>query len=256
MRVVSGAATLIALSALAAGPPRVRPAPKAEIRLEQRCNAGNLSDCLALGSALASGQGVPVDWPRALGLYEKACPGRPEACYYLGLVYLLGAEVLPDPARAARHLETACDGGVVDACVELASAYDQGRPGGAFLPRDPGRARSLFEKARRFGEEACEKGDLRGCGSLAWLYTTGSGVARDLARAARLVQKGCDGGDLTLCRRLGNIYASGAGVARDTQKARQLLERACASGIGEACRDVKRVRWAEITGAAPRHSEK
>jgi TPR repeat protein len=246
---ISGLAALLALTALAAGPPRDHPQGRRGV-LERGCQAGREADCFALGTVLAAGEGGPVDWPQALRLYERACPSQPEACYYLGLVYLLGAEVAPDPGRAASFLDRACDRGLVDACIELGTAFDTGGEGDGRLPRDDSRARALFQKAGEWAERLCDAGRLRGCGSLAWLYTTGKGRPKDLVKAAQLIQEGCDGGEMTLCRRLGNLYAAGEGVARDTRRAKELLDAACRRGMGEACRDLKRVKWEEIAGSA------
>jgi uncharacterized protein len=243
---------LAAFPAAAEDPARVAPPVAGDPRvLQEGCDSGRAADCLALGSAYADGDGVPADRPRALGLYEKACAcGAATACYQLGLVHLFGADVPQDPARAALLLGKGCDGGEADACIELASAYDTGRPDTQILPRDEARAGALFERAFRVSDTACAAGDMRVCGVLAWLYTTGRGVDRDPARAAQLLQRGCDGGELAQCRRLGKMCAAGEGVVKDAARATELFARACRGGIHEACRDIKRLRWAEITGPA------
>jgi uncharacterized protein len=181
---------------------------------------------------------VDTDWRRAQSLYAEACEaGEAAACYYAGLASLLGADGPKDVPRAARLLEKACDLGQADACVEVASVYEAG---------EPARAEVLFAKAARATAIACDAGEMRSCGGLAWLHTMGRGVPRDLAHAARLLKRGCDGGEPVLCRRLGNVYARGDGVETDTARAVELLERACSAGVREACQDIKRLRWAAI----------
>src|SRR5262245_42897397 len=56
---------------------------------------------------------------------------------------------------------------------------------------------------------ACERGDARGCLSLAELYLCGTGVERDPAEADRLLQRACEGGRASACLALGVLLTDG-----------------------------------------------
>jgi TPR repeat protein len=58
------------------------------------------------------------------------------------------------------------------------------------------------------------------------IYTSGSGVTKDLARAAALLQRSCDGNFADACQSLSKRYEQGTGVERNAARATELARRA------------------------------
>lgn len=121
-----------------------------------------------------------------------------------------------------------CDAGQAAACSALASAHLQGEG----VPRDPGRALGLFEKA-------CELSDLRSCSYAAHLkLSSAKGVPKDSAGAARLAAKACEGNVLEGCTTLAVVLLGGSTRA-EQDRARTLLKKSCDGGEGNACEILK-----------------
>jgi TPR repeat protein len=76
-------------------------------------------------------------------------------------------------------------------------------------------------------ELRCGAGDAWACGRLGSLYEKGTGVPKDLGRAAKLYENSCDGGHEWGCYALAYAYADGDGVTKDEARALALFEKAC-----------------------------
>ncbi|XP_059470675.1 uncharacterized protein LOC132193800 [Neocloeon triangulifer] len=86
---------------------------------------------------------------RALKNFKRAWSrGNVKACYNLGLCYELGVGTEPNPGKAVEYYQKASNLGHVQAVYNLGVYYAQGRGG---LPRDPIRARQLFNEAANKG---------------------------------------------------------------------------------------------------------
>jgi TPR repeat protein len=82
----------------------------------------------------------------------------------------------------------------------------------------------------------CDSGEA--CGRLAEDYASGTGVARDQARASALYRKDCEeqrGFFWPVCAELADRYAAGLGLRRDARRAVALYERVCPEGMYGAC---------------------
>ncbi len=64
-------------------------------------------------------------------------------------------------------------------------------------------------------QASCDAGRAADCTQLGYRYEMGSGVDRDMVRAAGLYQRGCDGGNDVGCSDLAILYRDGKGVERD-----------------------------------------
>jgi len=150
--------------------------------------ADRLGDTLAgldLGYLYRNGVGVPVDNAAALKWFRKsAAAGRQSAVLWVGGFYEKGIGVQVDRARAERIYRSAMDRGYSDAMVALADLYidstdknktaqglallrkaiDLGETSaltdlgerhlyGSGLPRNPARARELFQQAIDLGDK-------------------------------------------------------------------------------------------------------
>ncbi|EJK70646.1 hypothetical protein THAOC_07976 [Thalassiosira oceanica] len=95
-----------------------RPKPSQTVSMiEKRVDAGDPVAIYHLGKHYADGSyGVTKDVTRAVELYERASElGSKGAHLNLGCLYLVGADVEKDTAKAIRHLEAAAVKGVVTA---------------------------------------------------------------------------------------------------------------------------------------------
>lgn len=165
--VVAGFAALAAPSVLA---PRPSPESPAETpacsatdcdpcelqRLSKECDAKQAVSCNNLGVVLRTGAAGPLDEPRAIELFERACRGGfGEACSNLGAMHENGRSLPADDVVAARLYALACERGSALGCSNLGALYHVGK--GVRLDRR--RAAELFEKA-------CSAGLELGCSNL------------------------------------------------------------------------------------------
>lgn len=95
---------------------------------------------------------------------------------------------------------------------------------------DPAGLPPAPELARR-----CDGGDGEACVSLAWRFSTGDGVAKDLAASVRLDSRACDLGVARGCLDAGNAFERGAGATRDPTRAAALYARACEAKDARGC---------------------
>ncbi len=94
-------------------------------------------------------------------------------------------------------------------------------------------------RAVKLFTRACEKGNMKSCGSLAYMYYTGDGVDKNKKKATSVYSKMCDAGDIILgCYSLAKMYDTGEGTKKNTAKANTLYLMACSSGSGIACNNL------------------
>jgi TPR repeat protein len=73
------------------------------------------------------------------------------------------------------------------------------------------------------------------------MFETGSGVEKDVYRAAALFSKACDASDPDGCSDLGHSYLVGDGVEKDSAKAKLLFRKGCSLGDKSGCEQVKQL---------------
>lgn len=157
-----------------------------------RDGAGGWTNCFELGELYYSGDGVPLDYPRAAEFYQQACDGEVAlGCYRLGIMYYVGEGVPLDRARAARLYQQACAGDYGQGCYNLGILYDIGFG----VRQNSARAAELYR-------QACNSGDALGCYSLGVSYANGSGVSRDYSRATEYYHRACNGDEMYGCAAL------------------------------------------------------
>jgi TPR repeat protein len=126
-------------------------------RLFQRaCDLGDAEGCNKLGLAFESGEGVPVDYGRAMDLFTRACSaGAAEGCNNQGALYEHGLGVPENLGDAQRLYTQACRHGSGIGCSNLGVLYAQGR--GVPVNR---------EEAARLFRQACSLGSSVGCNNV------------------------------------------------------------------------------------------
>jgi uncharacterized protein len=168
------------------------------------CQHQSDSTCVALGLVLNEGRLVPRDPSEAGKDFGAACDlGMRNACLHLiALVQKDGPDVFQRP----------CSRGDGESCFFLASLYY----GGAGVPKDPGRAFTLFG-------QSCASGWWSGCGGLAECYRAGQGTPVDTARAIEYFEKACRAGIAPSCFAAGGMYRG----MKDEELAQQRFRQAC-----------------------------
>ncbi|WP_261361927.1 protein kinase domain-containing protein [Frigoriglobus tundricola] len=178
-------------------------------------------------SAEVLAQGVGV-WAQRLRLPSEAYPGLDTR---LNPLCLRALETNPNDRYASAHafaeeidrIRRLVDAERLITTVEdfkQAEAYYYGAPG---VPRDPDRARRLFERAAAQGYAPAQN-------SLGSLYQYALGVPRDYEKACELYELAAAQGDARAQNNLGYMYLKGLGVPRDYRMARELYEKAVAQG--------------------------
>ena len=119
-------------------------------RHRELCDDGTYESCASLGWAYYTGEGAPLDHPRAHELFDRACSHHVErGCVPLGYMYQTGDVVPKDLERAVSLLTPACQRGKAQVCIGLGELYEKERG-------DPRTAIQWFHKA-------CAGGASAGC---------------------------------------------------------------------------------------------
>ena len=121
-------------------------------------------------------------------------------------------------------LRPMCEEGNALTCSFLAARY--------YNADYEGEARRL---ATLFYEKACGLGYLQACNSLGVMHRFGSGVSKDLSRAAVLFERACNADLGHACLSLAEAYSDGEGVEKNPARALELFERSCALDTNYAC---------------------
>jgi uncharacterized protein len=192
-------------------------------------------ECQLLGLRYASGENVPQDEARAIGLFDAACrAGLTMSCGLQGWHLLRRQQGPDDVKRGEQLLDRGCKEGALVACDMLGRAYADGI----------GVARDVPKGAKLLGK-TCDAGFAPACAGLAELLAAGDGIPRDVERAkalmgnvcahgsARACETGCDWGDVSACVALGNQLAQGKDP--DATRIDRAYERACSGGAVDGC---------------------
>jgi TPR repeat protein len=140
-------------------------------------------------SPIPDGVDIEADCKEALSRAQLGCKNGGDTDCSLAKTMEGVLKILPvlheaDVARACGEAAvdactSRCDGGDLDACVEVGTMYTEGRR----VPRDPGRAAGIFLAA-------CLNGSMRAC----YMYGAGS-LATDPNGAAASLKTACEGDD-------------------------------------------------------------
>ncbi|MBS0232794.1 MAG: SEL1-like repeat protein [Proteobacteria bacterium] len=152
---------------------------------------GDSSAEFAVGSRLASGQGVPQNFKEAAKWYQRSADqGFAQAEYRLGTLYERGLGLKPDRDQATQWYERAARQGNVNAMHNLAvlSANQ--------IDQSPD-----YVTAAQWFEEAAKRGLPDSQFNLAILYENGLGVKRDMTAAFMWISLAARQGDTDAIRR-------------------------------------------------------
>ena len=199
-----------------------------EADLIQACNAEVSKGCAWLAHLYRTGaEGVRVNGPEAVRLYEKACSReQASSCSNAALAYGKGdLGVKKQPKKALSLAERGCSYEDGDSCSTLGIFHEKG----IGVEADIHRAMALYEKA-------CNLTAAIGCFNLAEVLDSGrKGVEIDHARAASLYEKACEGEYWAACNNLGHLLVRSATLPLDPKRAFELFTKSCKNGLPEGC---------------------
>jgi TPR repeat protein len=166
---------------------------------------------------------TPVDQAT---FFKKSCAsGNVTGCFRMGWLTWSGDGVPHDEERAMEIYADACRRGAAEACAFR---------GLHLLDDTDAKADDVVATLTR----ACDLGSSAGCAHLAFLYATGTVVARDDKRATPLYVRACDLGDARGCYNVGLMYADGRGVPADVARAIAAYDEGCRGGSSTACTNL------------------
>lgn len=151
------------------------------------CDAADLKECNERGRALLAQQ--PPELAAALAMFEHGCQGgNLDACLNLAMTYQYNKN---DVIQGAEIMRETCESGYHFACVQYGNMY---------LFPGPLTDKPDYTRARAYFERACAdmatlepqpwvmhaSAQAYGCTNLGLLYENGWGVERDIERAGAL----------------------------------------------------------------------
>jgi TPR repeat protein len=151
--------------------------------------------------------------------------------------------------ETSRKQTSACEGGDAAACAQilpdLERACGEKQPSACLYlswlySQGTGLARDTA-KAAGYVEQACAAGDKRACVEHAWRLVGGDGVPKDEPGGLAALGKLCDEGCFPACTRLAVAQAAKPNAAARA-RAKALLARACEGGEADACEMARRFK--------------
>lgn len=172
-----------------------------------------------------NGQGVAVDYAKALYLYRQAAlQGHAASMIAVGAMYENGLGTSPDYAAAMQWYRKAAGQGYASAQQSVGDLYRLGKG----VRKDEAEAARWYEKAanQQFAEAQCRLG---------YQYLRGRGVVTDSVRAKALLEAGAKQGNACSQHYLAFMYMNAlVSALPDTQKALELDRLAAGNGDMEA----------------------
>lgn len=227
---------------LLAGKGTVKNSARAVTLLEAAQNAGVLEATYMLGKVYEAGEGVQRDEVKALDLYRQAADtgfalaqkrmgdayfsgklgfkkdvktgnlwydkaiaqNDPRANYSIGLAFLWGRQVPPNPKKALQLMRSAADDGYLAAQSGVCRLFTNN-------------AELTFDIKDRQSNcvKAAERGDAEAQTELATMYLSGKGIPQDEVKAADFFQRAAVQGNTIAQLELGKLYRDGVGIEAD-----------------------------------------
>ncbi|MFC3848440.1 tetratricopeptide repeat protein [Helicobacter baculiformis] len=133
-------------------------------------------------------QGVEQNYPKALEYYQKAAKMGQARDFRLGMMYLQGQGVAQSYPTALEYFQKAGKKGDGRAWQKLGALYFKGQG----VPLDYQQAHAYYQEAIKSYLEAGKKGDGRAFVRLAQMYEEGEGVSKDATKALEYYQRAAD----------------------------------------------------------------
>lgn len=200
--------------------------------LKRAADAGNVQAMnayatMALNEAM-SGRGTPEEQAKAMkdgyDYFSRAADKNDaNGLYNLGMCYMRGYSVVPDPERARECFFLAAKRDHPEAINNIGGFYRDG----ITLPPDPVKAARWFAKSADLGNSY---GEL----NYALALLRGEGVVQDEERAIKMLKRSADRGNIEAMNALAECYHAGNGVPQDVRTAIRLYRKAADGGLPAA----------------------
>jgi len=171
--------------------------------------------------------------------FEQLAPlarrGDSEAQLMLGLMYLRGKGVVPNPTLAKKYIQKSANQGNAKAMEFLKSATNNyfEKFSSAVNPFDASGGQFTAGKVDRIEKQAAQ-GDAESQYVLAQMHYYGAGVNQSYRQSAEWYKLASDQGHGEAMYNLSLMYAVGKGVEQNTDKFLSLLKAAARLGVPEA----------------------
>jgi TPR repeat protein len=177
--------------------------------LYQKAQHGDTAAMVQIGYNYGTGQGVPVDYKKAIAWYRKAADnGSAHGMYDLGVLYQNGLGVKKDYRQAFELYQKAADAGDRDAMDNLGFLYQNGWG----VTRD-------YDQAATWYRKAADAGNPNAMANLSVMYQNGQGVSQDYRQAFFWDRKAAEAGNPDAMLGLGVLYENGRGTTQDFNQA-------------------------------------
>jgi len=205
-----------------------------------QCDSGDAGGCYAVGKLYQEAKGLAPDDSKAAEYFTRSCNAvSGVGCMALADAYRQGKGVDRNLAKAELLIAKACKGAPANECAEIYESLGEDYLQGIVVVTNYDRAGANYKKS-------CDLGSSTGCSdlfNLAYDLDTGTGVAKNEAKAAVFYSNACAGGVFEACGDLGIDYHNGTGVAQDFAKAAVLYKKACNGGIDDSCANLGYLYW-------------
>jgi TPR repeat protein len=192
--------------------------------LELAAEAGDALSQYSLGAMYANGKLVPLDYARALKMFNLSAEQHyTDAFNSLGTCYLYGQGVERDFKKSFQYFKLAADKGHARARLALAQMYKSGF----------GTAVNMKETVRLLTLSAAD-GNSIAQSSLGTMYMMGEGVAKDMEKGFTFWQTAALQDDPTAQQGLGLAYEHGMFVSKNMKKAMEWYRLAADQGLRDS----------------------
>ena len=232
---------------------------KDEIKLQKKAEQGDGEAQCVLADMYYNGDGVPVNYEKAIKWYRRAADkGHVKAQYILGLMYYNGEGVIKDDLTAAIHWTNSAKQGYAAAQYSLANMYyfgegffinkleaerwyreaaEQGHIDATIALYNMYFVEGLFEnkdEAEKWCRELAERGYADAQYNLGVMYYDGKGVVKNHQKAIEWFLKAAEQGHAIAQYNLGNMYYYGKGGVKNYSEAEKWYRKAATQDYADA----------------------
>jgi len=206
---------------------------------KDKCLSGDMQGCYRVGRAYWNGDGVKENLGLAKNFFDLACEGEYyRSCGKLAGIYL-GEKLFfkkPNFSKAKHFAKIACEHQIGMGCSIIYMIHKEGLG----VKKNKLVAKEYSLKTIKYYRKSCEqKIDSQlckskvcedigfDCGQIAWHYSQGKGVGKNIKKAIQYYKRGCQLGDTESCSSLGYHYQYGKGVKPNLKEAAKYYDKAC-----------------------------
>jgi hypothetical protein len=198
-----------------------------------RCKNNDNLACIQIGTIYY----LKKNYSDAESFYSMACDGGVvEGCLELANTYRV---IDSDYEKASEITSQLCQNGNADGCLALGDMYHSGYE---LKDNDGMMATAYYEKALEISFLACNNGDYHGCANVANIFHFGLGLEKNLPLSIQYLDRACKLGGAWQCREMGNIFEKGKDISQNIDLAEEYNKRACELNPKIGCSAYERLK--------------